>query len=205
VMQRLLVEPETDLLARPLAPDEAPDAIVSEVRRAVFDGRRLRIHYAASGQPPASRTVDPIGLVSVREQCYLLAMQAGAQRTYRLSRILTAEALDMDAQRPDGVDLKRIWKQSVARFRHEGSEQVCVLARVSPTRREDLVATALAVLSEQADPDGWLRLEASFQDARHALWALWQLGADAEAIAPASVRDALRGTAEALARRYGAG
>ncbi len=49
--QRLLVDPETDLLARPVAPEEVPDAVATQVRRAVFGGHRLRIHYAAVNQP----------------------------------------------------------------------------------------------------------------------------------------------------------
>ena len=42
------------------------------VRRAVLAGRKLRIHYASRGQPPQWHTVDPIGLVTVRDKGYLL-------------------------------------------------------------------------------------------------------------------------------------
>ncbi len=80
---------------------------MAEVRRAVFAGHKLRIHYAAVDQPPKWRTVDPIGLVTVRDQTYLLATRSGADRTYRLSRVLAAEELDEPAQRPDRVDLDR--------------------------------------------------------------------------------------------------
>lgn len=48
-VQRLLIDPETDLLARRTAVEEVPDGVVAEVRRAVFAGRRLRIQYAAVG------------------------------------------------------------------------------------------------------------------------------------------------------------
>jgi hypothetical protein len=37
------------------------------------------------------------------------------------------------------------------------------------------VGTALAVRAEQTDADGWLRLEVTLRDPRHAEWALWQL------------------------------
>ncbi len=91
--QRLLIEPETDLLSRRLVTEEVPDTIVAEVRRAVVAGHKLRIHYAAVDQTPKWRTVDPIGLVTVRDQGYLLATRSGADRTYRLSRVLAAEEL----------------------------------------------------------------------------------------------------------------
>ena len=50
--------------------------------------------------------------------------------------------------------------------------------------------------------DGRLRLEVTFQDSRHAEWALWQLGTDAEVLAPQSLRSALRSRAVALAACY---
>jgi predicted DNA-binding transcriptional regulator YafY len=200
--ERLLIDPETDLLSRRLAAEEVPDAIVAEVLRAVFAGHKLRIHYAAVDQTPKWRTVDPIGLVTVRERGYLLATRSGADRTYRLSRILAAEELAEPAQRPDRVDLDRAWQERSTRFR-TGGDQVAVLVRVHPARREDLVGTALAVLSEEAGADGWLRLEVTFQDPRHAEWALWQLTTNAEALAPQWLRDSLRDRAAAIATRYG--
>lgn len=175
--QRFLVDPETDLLARRLVTDEVPDTTMVEVRRAVLAGHKLRIHYAATGQTPRWRTVDPIGLVTVRDRGYLLATRSGADRTYRLARVLAAEELPEAAQRPNRVDLDRIWRERSARFL-SGGDHLTVLVRVDPARREELLDTALAVRAEEPDGDGWLRLEVTFQDARHAEWALWQLKVD---------------------------
>ncbi|GGU27602.1 helix-turn-helix transcriptional regulator [Lentzea flava] len=199
--ERLLIDPDTDLLARRRIPDEVPDAVVAEVRRAVFAGHKVRIRYAAAGQAPKWRTVDPIGLVTVREQGYLLAAREGEDRTYRLSRIVAAEELDEPAQRPDRVDLDLAWQERSARFR-SGGDQVAVVLRLDPARREDLVTTALAVLAERTDADGRLRLEVTFQDSRHAEWAVWQLAANAEVLAPQWLRVAVRDRAAALAARY---
>ncbi|MEU9022740.1 WYL domain-containing protein [Actinomadura sp. NPDC048394] len=199
--QRLLIDPETDLLSRRLVTEEVPDAVVAEVRRAVFAGHRLRIHYAAFGQAPKWRTVDPVGLVTVRGQGYLLATRSGEDRTYRLSRVLAAQELPEPAQRPDRVDLDRAWRERSTRFR-TGGDQVTVLVRVDPARREELVGTALAVLAEEAEAGGRLRLEVTFQDRRHAEWALWQLAADAEALAPQWLRISLRDRAAAIAGSY---
>ncbi|WP_433559751.1 helix-turn-helix transcriptional regulator [Pseudonocardia xinjiangensis] len=200
--RRLLIDPETDLLARRLVPEEVPDAVVTEVRRAVFAGHKLRIHYAAVDQAPKWRTVDPIGLVTVRDQVYLLAARSGADRTYRLSRVLAAEELAEPAERPELVDLDRAWQERSTRFR-TGGDQVTVLLRVNAARREELLRTALAVHAEEPDGDGWLRLEATFSDPRHAEWALWQLATSAEALAPQWLRTALRNRAAAIATCYG--
>ncbi|WP_329275366.1 helix-turn-helix transcriptional regulator [Streptomyces sp. NBC_00691] len=199
-VQRFLVEPEADLLSRRRNGDEVPGTTMTEVRRAVLAGHRLRIHYAATGRAPDWRTVDPIGLVTVRDRGYLLATRAGADRTYRLSRVLAAEELAEPAERPDRVDLDRIWRERSARFL--GDDHLTVLVRVDPARREDLLDTAVAVRAEEPDADGRLRLELTYQDARHAAWALWQLGTDAEALAPESLRTVLYDRAAALADRY---
>ncbi|MCP3818096.1 WYL domain-containing protein [Streptomyces sp. A3M-1-3] len=200
--QRFLVDPETDLLSRRLVTEEVPDTTMIEVRRAVLAGRKLRIHYAATGQTPQWRTVDPIGLVTVRDRGYLLATRSGVDRTYRLSRVLAAEELPETAQRPNRVDLDRIWRERSAQFL-SGGDHITVRVRVNPARREDLLDTALAVRAEEPDADGWLRLEVTFQDSRHAEWALWQLSPDAEALAPQSLRTSLRNRAAAIATRYG--
>ncbi|MER7403830.1 WYL domain-containing protein [Streptomyces sp. NPDC000070] len=202
-VQRLLIDPETDLLSRRLVAEEVPDAIVAEVRRAVLAGHKLRIHYAAVDQTPKWRTVDPIGLVTVRDQGYLLATRSGADRTYRLSRVLAAEELAEPAQRPDRVDLDRAWQERSTQFR-TGGDQVTVLVRVDPARRKDLVDTALAVLAEETDAGGRLRLEVTFQDPRHAEWALWHLATSAEALAPEWLCDSLRNRAAAMVACYGA-
>jgi predicted DNA-binding transcriptional regulator YafY len=201
--RRILVEPATDLLSRRAVTDEVPATVMAEVRRAVLAGRRLRIRYAAAGADPQWRTVDPVGLVTVRDRGYLLATRAGEDRTYRLSRVLAAEELPEPASRPERVDLDRIWRERGARFLAEG--HIAVLVRVSPARREDLLNAAVAVRAEEPGADGWPRLDVMFQDLRHAVWALWDLGMDAEALSPPSLRTALRHRAAALAGRYGNG
>ena len=202
VAQRFLVEPEIDLLARRQVTEEVPEDVMIEVRSAMLAGHKLRIRYAAANQSPRWRTVDPIGLVTVRDKGCLLATTAGADRTYRMSRIVAAEELAEPAERPDTVDLDRIWQERSTRFR-AGGDQITAVVLLDPARRDALVGTALAVLAEEPDADGRLRLEVTFQDARHAEWALWQLGMGAEALSPQSLRASLRDRATALATRYG--
>lgn len=198
--QRLLIEPGSDLLSRPTTIEEIPDEVMHGVRRAVLTGHRLRIHYAAAGKEPAWRTIDPIGLVTVRDRGYLLATRDGTDRTYRLARILAAEELADRADRPDEVDLDRIWRQRRTQFLADSHLDVSL--RVHPSRRDALLDTAIAVRAERPDEDGWALLEVSFQDLRHALWATWQLGTTVEVLHPTALRTALRDRAAALADRY---
>ncbi|OYO15127.1 DNA-binding transcriptional regulator [Enemella evansiae] len=200
VAERLLIDPEHDLLARRQAVEEVDERVLAAVRRAVLAGLRLQIRYAAAAdRAPGWRTVDPIGLVTVRGQGYLLATRDGADRTYRLARIDDARALDEPARRPERVDLERAWAERSERFR-TGGEQLVVRLRLDPGCRDQLAATALSVTE-----CGEAELAASFSDFRHAEWALWQLGAAAEILAPTEIRARLGERAAALAARYGAG
>ncbi|MGL5827161.1 MAG: helix-turn-helix transcriptional regulator [Nocardioides sp.] len=197
---RFLVEPETDLLSRRPVTEDLADGVMSEVRQAVLDGHQLWFDYAAPDKAPRSHTVDPIGLVTVRERTYLLATKSGKDRTYRLSRMLAAKKLPEPAKRPALVDLDRIWAQRSAQFL--AKNHLPVLVRVASTRREELLSTARAVGAEQSEAGGWVRLEVTFEDLRHAVWAIWQLDTAAEVLAPDSLRAALRERAMILATRY---
>lgn len=198
--KRFLVEPEIDLLSRRAATEDLADGVMSEVRSAVLTGHRLRFDYAAPGKTPSHRTVDPIGLVTVRGRTYLLATKSGDDRTYRLSRMLSAEALPDPAQRPAQVDLDRIWAERSAQFLSD--DHIPVVVRVRSTRRDQLLSAARAVRAEESQPDGWVRLDVTFEDLRHAVWAVWQLETDAEVLAPDSAREAICQLAEAMIARY---
>lgn len=198
--QRFLFDPETDLLSRRLDVEEVPTETMVEVRQAVLAGHKLRLHYASRGHSPRWCVLDPIGLVTVREKGYLLATEAGTDRTFRMSRVLAAYELPEPAQRPGDVDLERIWAERCAQFLSEG--HIAVQVRVDPVRRDQLLDMAEAVRAEEPDPDGWLRLDVTFQDLWHAEWAMWQLGTGAEALGPQELRTSLHRRAQALADRY---
>jgi predicted DNA-binding transcriptional regulator YafY len=198
--QRFLVEPETDLLSRRPVTEEVSGAVMAEVRHAVLTGHKLRFSYVAPDKPARWHTVDPIGLVTVRDRTYLLATKSGEDRTYRLSRIVTAEELAEPAQRPDQVDLDRIWAERSARFLSEN--HLPVLVRVRATRTDELLKHARAVRAQVQDVDGWVRLDLTFEDLRHAVWAIWQLDTAVEVLAPDSLRAAICRRADVLVARY---
>ena len=209
---RLLIDPDVDALSRPIAPQEIAPSILSPIRQAVLRGRKLRILYAAPDKPAEWRTVDPIGLVAVRERVYLLARRSGEHRSYRLSRMTSAEELDEAADRPDSVDLEQEWRER-GRALQASSDRVTVKLRVSPQERSTVataavstaaVTTAAVTTREQnTGADGWSEVEAVFRDAQHAEWTLWKLGTDAEALEPSWLRDRLRERAGSMAAQYG--
>lgn len=198
--RRFLVEPDTDLLSRRAVTEDVAKGVMGEARHAVLTGHKLRFHYAAPEREPRWHTVDPIGLVTVRDRTYLLAAKSGEDRTYRLSRMLTAEELPDLAERPAQVDLDRIWAERSAQFLSE--DHIPVVVRVQASRREELLNMARAVRAEEAESDGWVRLDVTFEDLRHAVWAIWQLDTGAEVLAPDTLRAALHDRATTLSKRY---
>lgn len=94
---------------------ERPDALPA-VAQAVWAGTRVRLRYRRPGGAPALRVVDPLGLVLKGGHWYLVAGRGGAPRTYRVTRILSAEELPEPALRPEGFSLAQHWSDSRAGF-----------------------------------------------------------------------------------------
>ncbi|EKU47375.1 MULTISPECIES: helix-turn-helix transcriptional regulator [Brevibacterium] len=201
VAERILVEPETDLLARSRPTEDVTPEVLTAVRLGVLRGLRLHVHYSSPGSSPRWRTVDPIGLVTSRGRGYLLGLVAGEDRTFRLDRMLAAELTEEPAERPHSVDLPALWRERSERFRSSG-EGLTVTVRTDEAGATALNETAVD-RSTLAAVDGGVELVVRFQDYEHAEWALWQLGPDAEVIAPDSLRDRLGEKARAMAERYG--
>lgn len=167
--------------------DHGHDPALATVQRAVFAGRRLRIRYATRVSAPEWRTVDPIGLVSAAGWWYLLALRDGQDRTYRVSRIAEAVELDQPANRPDDVDLEKLWLRRRAEFRAErGGYPVTARVRAGKERRLVTAATKVTVITPQERD--WLHVAAEFGDHQHAASVLWSLAPDAEALSPPDLR-----------------
>lgn len=174
-----------------------PTPVLPTLMQAVLADRRLRLRYARPGATPRWRTVDPLGLVQAAGVWYLLAAVRGASRTYRVSRIHDAEALDEPATtRPDGVDLATLWKQGRAAFRGEAAG-LAVRVQVEPSHRQGLVAAALEVTAQDGDA-----LDVVFGDARHAEAVLWRLAPYAVVVTPGDLAERLADRARRTALAY---
>ena len=91
----------------------------------------LRIHYAARDQNPQWRTVDPVGLVTVRDRMYLLATRDGPRTAPTGYRECWFRGTRRAAQRTDQVDLDLMWKRRCPQFL--SADHIAVSVRVAPT------------------------------------------------------------------------
>ena len=120
-----------------LPPAERP-VLLPVLEEAVVQRRRVRVRYAAWNRGPVDRLVDPWGLVRKRERWYLLGAVDGAERTYRVDRMLDAVVTDEPAERPADLDLGDLWERisaEVERRRADASATVIADAGIVPLLR----------------------------------------------------------------------
>jgi predicted DNA-binding transcriptional regulator YafY len=172
---------------------EEPVPWLPLLQAAVWEERRVRLHYPSGGGPPAERLVDPLGLVVRGQAWYLVARRGDDLRTYRVSRIAHAELLLERFSRPPGFDLERHWRQARSEF--QASLPVYpVQARVEQRAFERFGLVGRWARLEHAEPEGegWLRAHIRFEVEEDALaWAL-SLSGRVEVLEPAALRQKVR-------------
>jgi predicted DNA-binding transcriptional regulator YafY len=181
----------------------AAHAHLATIAGAVWDDRRLQLAYRRDGAPLATRPVDPLGLVLKAGVWYLVARLAGRvdPHVYRLSRVEAAVLLDERFDRPAGFDLTAFWSAWTSEF-ESSLPRIQLAARLAPDSVEAARVHAIEVQVGVPGPDGWLPATLTFERMEHALGAFLALGAGAEVLAPAELRERVAASALATARRY---
>ena len=87
------------------------------VLESLWSGQRLKFLYEKADGESSEREVDPLGLVARANRWYLVAARGEDRRTYRVSRIRSAEILAQRSDRPKDFDLAAYWEASTNRFR----------------------------------------------------------------------------------------
>ena len=151
--------------------------------------------------------LDPLGLVLKAGVWYLVAMAGDQIRTYRLSRVVAARALDERAVRPEGFDLATYWAESSAAYERD-TPRLEVVVRVHPGRLDRLAAAvgervvAGAERLTDPDPDGWLRLRLRLAWPDEVPSTLLAAGPSVEVLVPDEVRERMLGLARGIVERY---
>lgn len=114
------------------------------VQQAVFADRRLRFDYLPRpGRRAGVRTVDPYGLLQAAGTWYLIAAHRGRPRTYRVSRMTSAQLLPQPSVRPDDLDLAALWERLRGEYA-DAANGIMIKIKV-PRQWVDLVRRNLAV------------------------------------------------------------
>lgn len=178
--ERQLVAAELDAAGR--------EAYLEAIRGALRDRRKLRLRYrSGSSTETTERTICPYSLMFSSGMWYVVAICDGQDglRIFRLDRIEGAERTDEPYEVPPGfspdavLDGGRVfWNPSPA----------TLTVRYSPRIARWIAEREGA----EPDADGSLTLEHPLADERWAVRHVLQYGPDAEVLAPASVRAAVR-------------
>lgn len=170
----------------PASPAAAP-SVADTARRAIDERRALAIEYAGEGAPDVrSRAVHPHQLATLGVRTYLVAWapDANAWRHFRLDRVQSARLSDERFERRD--DFRPVTEPRDL-FRAGATEPVTVRFRAEVAA---WVTESFPQHEVASDGSVLVRFEASSPEwlTRRVL----EFGADAEVIAPARYRDAVR-------------
>jgi predicted DNA-binding transcriptional regulator YafY len=178
-------------------------AVLSE---AVWNATRITIDYDR-GEGATRRVLEPLGLVLKAGIWYVVAAVDGQIRTYRVSRVVSAEPGNEPFERPPGFDLAGYWAESSAAYERD-VPRIAVDVRVRPDRVDRLrnavgnSVVAAAETLDTPDPDGWLRLRLRLDWPDDAPRTLLAAGRWVEVLAPPEIRALVASTARAVAERY---
>jgi predicted DNA-binding transcriptional regulator YafY len=173
---------------------------------AVWNSTRITIEYDR-GEGPTRRVLEPLGVVLKAGTWYVVAGVGGQIRTYRVSRVVSAEPGSEPFERPPGFDLAAYWAESAAAYERD-VPRIEVVVRVRPDRLDrlrDAVGNAIVNAAQflaEPDPDGWLRLRLRLDWPDEAPRTLLAAGRWVEVLAPPEVRARTAATARAIAERY---
>jgi len=129
-------------------PPRAQPPLVPELQAAVVQRRKVRLTYRGWDRKSAERLVDPWGLVEKGEVWYLLGGVDGAQRTYRVDRIVEAAVTDQPAHRPADFDLTAAWEtvlREVSQQRERAWAEAIVDLEALPFLRERFGESSITV------------------------------------------------------------
>ncbi|MFI7064250.1 helix-turn-helix transcriptional regulator [Kribbella sp. NPDC050124] len=99
---------------------ERPE-LVKQLQDAVVRRAKVRLVYAGRGREPSERVVDPLGLVDKDDIWYLIAWTPKGQRTFRVERVVSAEATGEQFERPADFDLSAAWNAVVEQMEERRS------------------------------------------------------------------------------------
>jgi predicted DNA-binding transcriptional regulator YafY len=161
------------------------------VQDAVSRDRKLAIHYWPAGGNAGERVIDPLGLVAKGGTWYLVARtREGAFRTYRVSRIENARLLDDAVERPEGFDLATHWAAATEELR-KGRERYLATLRLEPGAAASFQrwrTTSTRPPSREPGSEGWVIVQAQFDDEAQAGFVVLGLGPRVDVLEPASLR-----------------
>jgi predicted DNA-binding transcriptional regulator YafY len=179
--------------------ESEPVPHLATVAAAVWSGRELSMRYE-SWTDTAERVVSPLGLVLKAGAWYLVAAIKSEPRTYRISNIRTAAALETGAARPKNFQLAAFWENSIRRFENElYTGEASLLATPAGLKNLRDLSSAVARALEKVPAkgyktrrdDGRAEVTIPIESITHAAGQLLPLSPQVEVLRPPELRRAM--------------
>ncbi|WP_410785118.1 helix-turn-helix transcriptional regulator [Kribbella sp. C-35] len=170
-------------------------------RQALWEERRLEITYGEPTDDGPRRgpfAVSPLGLVAKARTWYLVAARTdGRLRTYRLSRLTSAELTTDVFTRPADFDLAAYWAQSQREFQAlRPSYPIVLKVRDHAVRRFRPTAPMLPA------EDNWWIIHTDLENPHEARAAVLAQAGAAQVIAPPELITLVRNAAREIANTH---
>jgi predicted DNA-binding transcriptional regulator YafY len=172
------------------------------LQHAVIEGVQVELGYRGRDGKTSLRTVHPLGLVVKNDTWYLIAGTEAGQRTFRVSRVRSAERNGQPAERPDDFDLALAWTSIVTTVDRQRAPVTVTLR--TDEQRADVLRYMFGNRVEHDDPDRDGQVEVTLRAQSEWLVAR-QLAGFADGIdvmAPDAVREHLAEIGRGLVRHY---
>ncbi|MFD1436515.1 helix-turn-helix transcriptional regulator [Kroppenstedtia eburnea] len=174
------------------------------LQAAIWNENKIQIRYERADGQSVDRLIEPLGLVAKGSVWYLVAVAEGEPRSYRVSRIRSAELTEERFNRPDSFDLARYWKMSTQTFLERlPNVEVRVKGHPSILPRLKFTSRFLRIL-EIGSPasDGWIPITLSFDTEQEAAETILGFGDRVIVTAPESLQRRVIAMAKAVVQRY---
>ncbi|MFI9206910.1 helix-turn-helix transcriptional regulator [Streptomyces sp. NPDC053253] len=186
---------------------ETPE-LLAPVAEAVWDDRRLSARYLRGDGEEVERELEPYGLVLKAGVWYVCARADSSFRTYRVDRFTAVAVGEERFVRDEDFDLPSFWEERAAEFARSllRAEAVLRLSEAGARRLPyvtDRAAAEEALAAGSRDGEtGRTTVTLRVESEEVAFSQLLGLGAEAEVLAPDSLRARFEEAARGLAGLY---
>jgi len=165
------------------------------LQNALWEDRKVRIAYLRNGETK-ERLIGLLGLVVKRGVWYVVGQHEDQLRTYRISRIQSAELTEEVFIRPDDFELASYWESSKVSFKSalpSYQANISIHAAYLQDLRHERYVTLLSIeesdpASDEPDSAKWLNAEVEFNTLEYACRIILSLGPNVIVNSPEELR-----------------